>query len=477
MNRNIILYTTILIIVGLLGLAGLQFIWFKSALVAKEQTFDRSVMESLNEISKGIEKYSYKPFVEQIFEDDEYLREIRKNLPNKLPYIKNDTIKKNVPIGLDPNSINQNIKDQINKLQDVLFQEMITVKPIQEIIDTTILNKMIKQTLISKGLKTPYQYGITEYADNNYVLVSEKASLVDLFQSPYSIQLFPNSLFESHKTLKLAFPKQRSFLILSLGLNILITTIFFIIIIIAFFVAYKIIFHQKKLSDIKTDFINNMTHELKTPIATITLASEMLKDNNIATNETSRKKYATIISEENKRLAHHVDKVLQIARLEKGEIQLNSNYADVHDILETVTAQFELIMNDKKVEIKQHFTAQDSIIKADIMHITNVFQNLIDNAIKYNEKNPIIEITTSNHNKNIEIAIKDNGIGLIKEDQTKIFEKFYRVQKGDIHDIKGFGLGLNYVKSIITAHQGHIYVHSKLKEGTTFVVVLPIDKI
>ncbi len=477
MNRNIILYTAILIVVGLIGLAGLQFIWFQSALVAKEQTFERNVTEALNEISDAVEKYSYKPFVEQIFQDEGFMNDVRNQLPTHLPYVNDNKYQNDTFSDLNPQSINQNIRDRVNKLQDILFQEMITVKPIQEIIDTAMLNKIIKQTLYAKGIKTQYQYGVTEYADNNFVLVSDNANLVELFQSPYAINLFPNSLFASHKSLKLVFPKQRSFLILSLSLNIIITTIFFIMIIMAFYVAYKIIFHQKKLSDIKTDFINNMTHELKTPIATISLASEMLKDKDISTNENSRIKYASIIAEENKRLAHHVEKVLQIARLEKGEIQLNLSYADIHDIIETVLAQFELIIKERNVIVNTHFDAGQSIVRSDVMHITNVFQNLIDNAIKYNDKEfPIIDISTANANNQVLISVKDNGIGLNKEDQQKIFEKFYRVQKGNIHDTKGFGLGLNYVKSIIDAHNGSITVQSKLKEGTTFVVYLTLDK-
>lgn len=223
----------------------------------------------------------------------------------------------------------------------------------------------------------------------------------------------------------------------------------------------------------KTDFINNMTHELKTPIATISLASEMLKDKSITANDSSRLRYAGIIFEENKRLANHVEQVLQIARLEKGEIQLNKEERDIHSIIRSLVHHFDLISQDYNAIIETDLLANPSSLIIDEMHITNAIKNLIDNALKYNDKNPLIQISTKNNANGIFISVKDNGIGLSKNNLNKIFEKFYRVQSGNIHDTKGFGLGLNYVKSIIDAHHGTIHVESKLKEGTTFIIYLP----
>jgi signal transduction histidine kinase len=225
----------------------------------------------------------------------------------------------------------------------------------------------------------------------------------------------------------------------------------------------------------KTDFINNMTHELKTPIATISLASEMLKDPVISSIESSRLKYAGVIFEENKRLANHVEQVLQIARLEKGELQLNFNDTDLHEIIQNVIRQFDLICEEYEGEITSDLKASPSILKLDEMHFSNVIKNLLDNAFKYNDKKPKIHISTQNIRDGIQILVKDNGIGLSKEDQHKVFEKFYRVQRGNVHDTKGFGLGLNYVKSIVEAHHGRVTIDSKLKEGTTFAISLPYN--
>jgi two-component system phosphate regulon sensor histidine kinase PhoR len=245
--------------------------------------------------------------------------------------------------------------------------------------------------------------------------------------------------------------------------------------VLAFVLAFKIIFRQKKLSDMKTDFINNMTHELKTPIATISIASEMLKDNSISSQHENRNKYANIIFEENKRLANHVEKVLQIARFEKGELQLNLEDQHIHSIIESTAKRFQLILDELNGVIDLNLNADNDVIKVDELHFTNVINNLVDNAIKYNDKIPLIKINTFNIPLGIQIEVIDNGIGLSKDDQQKIFEKFYRVGKGNVHDVKGFGLGLSYVQTIIEAHNGKIWVESKLKEGSKFIIQLPIN--
>jgi two-component system phosphate regulon sensor histidine kinase PhoR len=218
-----------------------------------------------------------------------------------------------------------------------------------------------------------------------------------------------------------------------------------------------------------------MTHELKTPIATISIASEMLKDNSISASQENRAKYAGIIFDENKRLYNHVEQVLQIARLEKGELQLNLEDRDIHTIITATAARFNLILEELDGKIELHLDAKNPIVKIDEMHFTNAINNLIDNAIKYNDKSPLIKINTQNTTTGIQIEVQDNGVGLSKEDQQKIFEKFYRVTKGNVHDTKGFGLGLSYVQSIVDKHLGKIWAESKLKEGSKFIIQLPTN--
>ena len=335
------------------------------------------------------------------------------------------------------------------------------------------MRTLISNTLAYHGIKTEFKYGITEFADNNFIFVSQGANLSSLYHTEYTTKLFRNSFFDEYKLLKITFPEKRRFLLQSFMTPILVFAVFLIMILIAFVLSFRIIFFQKKLSDIKADFINNMTHELKTPIATISLASEMLRDKSISSDEAMRLRYANVIYQENKRLSNHVEHVLQIAKLEKGELQLNKEDRDINDIVESVIHHFELIRQDLSAEITTELKADPAIVNVDEMHISNAIKNLVDNAFKYNNNKPILEIKTYNDANGVFISVKDNGIGLNKEEINNIFDKFYRVHGGNIHNTKGFGLGLNYVKTIIQAHNGTINVKSKINIGTTFLVYLP----
>lgn len=477
MKERKLVISILLIAIGLLGLVVVQTLWLKAALKSKELEFEQKVYESLDQISSSIEDLEHRPFLTDL------LLEIRKKRKAYAPMIKveEDTAGNNLAtneelaalMDISEEEMNQALQQQLEEFQQMMMKEMISTRPIQDIIDTARLNDLIGEILVNKGLKTRYDYGITEYADNNFVLVSDNADLVSLYQTPYSIKLFPRSVVDGNKYLKLHFPEQEDYLLASFAWPIVVSFAFIVMIISAFFLSLRIIFQQKKLSDMKTDFINNMTHELKTPIATISLASEMLRDKSISASEDNRLKYAGIIFEENKRLANNVEQVLQIARLEKGELQLNLSDTDIHQVILSVIHQFALICEENEGAIHSGLKASKPIIKADEMHLTNAIKNLVDNAFKYNDKKPVIHINTTDAPNGIMIYVKDNGIGLRREDHERIFEKFYRVQKGNVHDTKGFGLGLNYVKSIVEAHQGTITVDSKLKEGTTFAIYLP----
>jgi len=379
------------------------------------------------------------------------------------------------PLFQEPSARTENsFTIEIDNLQEFMAQQMTSLQPITEILDTSKLKEIIDASLKAHGIKTLFRYGVTEYAPNNFVLLSKNAPLSELFRTPYSVDLFRRSMFDESKKLKLLFPDRKKFLYSSMSPMILSSSIFFLMVVAAFILSFQIIFKQKKLSDMKTDFINNMTHELKTPIATISIASEMLKDNSISQSKDNREKYASIIFDENKRLYNHVEQVLQIARLEKGELQLNLDDRDLHTIISTTASRFNLILEEMNGKIELNLNAEHSILKVDEMHFTNVINNLIDNAVKYNDKSPLIKINTFNIITGIQIEVQDNGVGLSKEDQQKVFEKFYRVSKGNVHDTKGFGLGLSYVQSIVEKHNGKVWVESKLKEGSKFIIQLPV---
>lgn len=254
----------------------------------------------------------------------------------------------------------------------------------------------------------------------------------------------------------------------------LIIIILFVIVFFAF--SLGIIIRQKKLSEVKTDFINNMTHELKTPISTISLSSEMLMRMNLDDeNQEKIRKYASIIFKENKRLENQVERVLNVAKLDKEQVILDKELFNVHELLDEVKENFEFNQTEIGGTISLDCSALDFKIQADAVHVTNVIYNLLDNAIKYCEGKAIIHILTRNERNGLLIEVSDSGIGIKKENIKLIFDKFYRVPTGNVHDVKGFGLGLFYVKLIIEAHKGKIDVKSTLGKGTTFSIWLPLS--
>jgi len=252
--------------------------------------------------------------------------------------------------------------------------------------------------------------------------------------------------------------------------------LFTIVIVVLLFFGFSltVIFKQKRLSEVKTDFINNMTHELKTPISSIGLSSEMIIRSNQDMNIETIKKYASLIFKENKRLENQVERVLNIAKLDKHEISLKKEAFDLHELLKEVKENIEFNNSDKKSTIQLNLTSKNSVLNLDSVHITNVIYNLIDNAVKYCNVEPIISISTERTPKHFLISIEDNGIGIKKENLKHLFDKFYRVPTGNLHNVKGFGLGLYYVKMILNEHNGAISVKSHLGKNTVFEIALPL---
>jgi signal transduction histidine kinase len=235
-----------------------------------------------------------------------------------------------------------------------------------------------------------------------------------------------------------------------------------------------IIVRQKRLDEIKNDFINNMTHEFKTPISTISLASQMLKDGSIAKSPNSLKHISSVIQDESKRLSFQVEKVLQMAIFEKGNASLKIKKVNINELIANVTNNFKLKVENKDGQIIEKLEARNPTVYVDELHFTNVIHNLLDNALKYRRGKPVFYVKTWNRPKNgVVISIQDNGMGISKENIKRIFEKFYRVPTGNIHNVKGFGLGLAYVKKIVEDHGGTITVESELNKGTKFEIFLP----
>ena len=235
-----------------------------------------------------------------------------------------------------------------------------------------------------------------------------------------------------------------------------------------------IIFRQKKLSQIKNDFINNMTHELKTPISTISLASQMLQDGSISTTPKTIEHISQVINQESKRLSYQVEKVLQMAIFNEGRLKLRFKELDMNELVRGVIGNFELRVKNSNGDIRSDLQAKNDLIKGDEVHITNVVFNLLDNAVKYSHEIPDITVTTESWKESLVLSVADKGIGIPKEHHSQIFERFYRVPTGNVHNVKGFGLGLSYVKKIVDAHNGKIIVESVPNKGTKFSIYFPL---
>jgi len=261
----------------------------------------------------------------------------------------------------------------------------------------------------------------------------------------------------------------------TMGTMLITSAILMVMIMLLFSFSITTIYRQKKLSEIKNDFINNMTHELKTPIATISLACEALSDPDMRTGEKAITSYVGMIRDENKRLGILVENVLRTSILEQGQIKLKQQQFDMHEVIRQVISNIDIQIRARNGQIVTQFNAKNSIVCGDQLHITNVVYNLIDNAIKYSEGSPRVEIQTDDEVQGIAISFTDFGIGISKENQRKIFDKLYRVPTGNIHNVKGFGLGLSYVKGVMEMHGGTVDVMSELKKGTTFTIHIPIE--
>lgn len=244
-----------------------------------------------------------------------------------------------------------------------------------------------------------------------------------------------------------------------------------LIVIIAFFgFIIQQLLQQRRVNEMKTDFINNMTHEFKTPLSTIAISTEALKKPTILEKPDRLKKYVSIIQSENQRLQEQVERILQAATIEKEKVSIKNQPIDVHELLQRITEVFKVNIESKKGEISMHFNAQNAVILGDEEHLKNIFSNLIDNAIKYSPDELNVSITTKNINGKLEIAITDKGLGIAPQHQPHIFEKFYRVSTGNIHNVKGFGIGLNYVHLLVQKHNGNIFLKSQLDKGSTFIL-------
>ena len=362
-------------------------------------------------------------------------------------------------------------------LDEVALQMLYTAssKPIEERINFKNLDQYLKSGLVDNGIDLGYHFKVIDrdgrevYRRSDYVDEGSEYS--------YSQPLFLNDPPARMSIVKIHFPGKRDYIFDSINFMIP-SMIFTFVLLITFIFTIYIVFRQKKLTEMKNDFINNMTHEFKTPISTISLAAQMLKDPAVGKSPAMFQHISTVINDETKRLRFQVEKVLQMSMFDKQKATLKMKELDANELITGVINTFTLKVERYNGNIESELNATDPNIFADEMHLTNVIFNLMDNAVKYKRPDADLELKVKTWNEpgKLMISIQDNGIGIKKENLKKIFEKFYRVHTGNLHDVKGFGLGLSYVKKIITDHKGTIRAESELNVGTKFIIALPLLK-
>jgi len=450
-----------------LGLIAIQFYWINEAIAQGETELENNIVSSIDDILEETAKY-------------EAINAINNNDPYQILKKLNDKLNGNVTYDSLGNTFYFNSQttqatlqnDLLNQLMEEMMQ-MGQPVDIEERIPNRILDSIINRSLTKNGINTDYKFGV--FDANNEFIFGNTDDLNKLRESKYLINLFPMDMFNVY-FLSLHIPNERRIVIKSMWTMLGVSALFVLLIIFAFYFSIATIVKQKKTSMIKNDFINNMTHELKTPISTISLACEALSDKTLEESTETRHRFINMISEENKRLGTLVENVLQSAVLERGELKLKKEELNIHKIINKAVQHINIQVQQRNGYIDAQTNAKNTTVFGDKIHISNVIFNLLDNANKYSSEAPRIKIKTTDVVGGILIVIKDEGVGIAKEHQNKVFEKLYRVPTGDRHDVKGFGLGLSYVKSIIETHEGKISLESALGKGSTFTIYLPTIK-
>lgn len=354
---------------------------------------------------------------------------------------------------------------------EIFFKDIADMRAINDRVTNAQLYDYLVDELNKYGIKTPFEFGI--YSNGLATKVRSENFNYDK-KTTFDIPIFTDNDGVSKYQLLVSFPKKRLFLISDLVGIASLAFLFTAIIIMAYYSALKQLNTQRHISQIKTDFINNMTHEFKTPIATINLALDAIKNPKIIDDKEKVHRYLQMIKEENKRMHAQVENVLRISKLEKNELDIKKESHNVNDVIEEAIEHISLIVEDREGEISTHLNATKTTVLLNDVHFTNVLVNILENAVKYSPERPIIDVSTENIKNFIIIRIKDQGAGISKTAQKKIFDKFYREHTGDIHNVKGHGLGLAYVKSIVDDHNGQVMVESEKGKGSTFIIKLPL---
>ncbi|HFS68050.1 MAG TPA: HAMP domain-containing histidine kinase [Flavobacteriia bacterium] len=521
MRKKIFVFLSLIMLVSIVGIILIQTFWINNAIEISKNQFSSNAKSALKDVATNIEKREFRDFIEENRDFFSHTQQNPKNrdlrtyifqkidtINNEIFTYKQSTLIDNYEVPKDSktntsiknfksyfskkekeiSSLDVNIKKDLRGKQNYkattyselpafsklemeqVYKEVAPSKPIYQRISKKELKDNLQKELKSRGIDTPFEYAVfagefpTKLRSKNF-----NDNKKDVLITP----IFYNDLGKTKYYLKVYFPDKKGYIFSNIKKPLFMAVTFIILIILVFIFALYQMIKQKKISEIKTDFINNMTHEFKTPIATINLALDAIKNPKIITNKEQVLKYVNMIRDENKRMHEQVENVLRISKLEKNQLEISKEVVDIHDILNNAISHVELIIKNKGGYIKKHYNAILTEVLGNNLHLTNVFVNILDNAIKYSKEAPKIDVFTQNHGNAIIVKIKDQGMGMTKAVQKQVFDKFYREQKGNIHDVKGHGLGLSYVKKIIENHNGTVSVESEKDKGSTFIIKLP----
>lgn len=361
-------------------------------------------------------------------------------------------------------------ENEIQTQTDRMFMELQNMK-VGRHVDPQEIKKIVRRELQNRDVLLNFEFAIADAGNIRYI--SNSTDKNTILSSPFSVQLFPHDIIPKSTRLLIFFPNQKNYILKSLNWLLIVSTVFSLLIFVTFFLSIYFILRQKKISEMKADFLNNMTHEFKTPIATIGVAADSLLNEKVINNQEKISYFTNMIRKENHRMNDHVEKILTIARLDRKDLELHLQETDIHELIEKVVARFELHIKSREGKIAMQLMASNPIVTTDSVHFASMLGNLIDNANKYSPESPDIVISTKDANHGVIISVEDNGIGMSSSVQQKIFDKFYRESSGNVHNVKGFGLGLSYVKAIIEANHGSIDVFSEPGKGSRFDVFIP----
>mgnify|MGYP001051334868 CR=1 FL=1 len=522
MGKKMFVLIVVLMSVSLIGIIAVQVYWIDNTLESNKEQFRNDVAKSLGSASEKIndrEETEFERKIETLLINSKITAdnaEIKNYLFQQIDTIKNERftfgttiLEENFKIPtdfLDNDSIifkrltgkkdffqrkyikgtenqfsftDQNrfsITERLSQLEKEqfknIFRDINNRKPINQRLTNTALTTILKKEFRKNDINLDFKYGV--YGKDNLATNLKSGYYTIKTKNSFSYPLFYDTDGNVEYTLYVTFPQKNKHILGDLSSILLLSLFFILIIILAFSGSLYQLIRQKKISAIKTDFINNMTHEFKTPIATINLALDAIKNPKILNDNEKVMRYVKMIRDENKRMHSQVENVLRISRLEKNQTEIVKEAVDMHDIIDDAVNHVQLIVNDKQGTLKTHLEAISSDISGNQFHLINVVVNILENAIKYSEAPPDIDVFTESTNNYFIVKVRDKGIGMSKNVQKHVFDKFYREQGGNVHNVKGHGLGLAYVKEIVESHHGTAFVESERGKGSTFTVKLPL---